>query len=101
MNSNRAFDDLREALVARGVSRAYAERYSGELRDHHEDLATEMAELGPEEAPARAATRLGNFKELTEDAVRAYRQRTLMGRRPWLYFALLPALATPVVTAVV
>src|SRR4051812_38782216 len=101
MNSNRAFDDLRDALVALGLSRAYAERYAGELRDHHEDLVAEMSDLAPCEAAARAAGRLGRVNDLAGEAVRAYRRHTVMGRRPWLYFGLLPALATPVVTAVV
>src|SRR4051812_49851024 len=99
MNSNRAFDDLRDALVALGLSRAYAERYAGELRDHHEDLVAEMSDLAPCEAAARAAGRLGRVNDLAGEAGRAYRRHTVMGRRPWLYFCLLPALATPVVTA--
>lgn len=77
----RWLDQVRRAVVRRGLPADYADRLVTELREHAEDAGNDPAALGPPEAVAAAA-------------VRGYRSDRWAGRHP-----VLTQLVAPLFTA--
>ena len=100
---NPQFDDLARLLLSRGIPAPDVARYVGEIHDHREDLAAEFPAQGTdsETAEKRALDRLGSSQCLAQAAVSAHQRRFIAARNPWLFFAILPALMTPVLTTLV
>lgn len=63
------FDNLRVALLQRGIARRHAIRVSDELRDHYEDLVAEFEAHGVENAQCCAADAIGSQDDLVAAVV--------------------------------
>ena len=96
----KPFDEFARRLLSHGVPASDVARHVEELCGHREDLIAELREAhtDPDAAERHADERLGSMDTLAENAIMAHQRRFRMGRRKWLYFGVVPALAMPVVT---
>ncbi|MBB6251992.1 permease prefix domain 1-containing protein [Nitrospirillum iridis] len=81
---------VRERLLTAGIAPRHARRYVAELRDHAADLVEEemAAGLPPDEADARALSRLGGPDELVHAMVVRGDFRSWGVRAPWAVYGL-------------
>jgi hypothetical protein len=97
--SRQRFEGLQRTLIRAGIARKDAARLAQELADHREELVAELRGNGIgmtlADAERLAEQRLGSDQMLATAAISSYRSGTLMGRHPWLFFGVMPALLTP------
>lgn len=103
MNGQQLLKELKGKLLRKGMAPEYVNRLIQELSEHQEDLKSrEFAEhQDPRIADMMAARRLGGVDELADTICGRMRERTFIGRHPWVSYVLLPILAFAVSMAVV
>lgn len=86
------FISLRERLLRAGVRPKTVRRYVAELREHLDDLTTEMTANGVPEPEAReqALIRLGSIDALAHPMEMDDRFRSWVSKAPWAAFLLAP-----------
>src|SRR5688500_17263305 len=89
MADQRWLDEIRKGLARAGIPASYVSRVVAELADHADDLTAEGTDvLSPD---ARSA-RLGEVPRLIECTISNYQSQRTAGRRPLLFFFVLPPL---------
>ncbi len=103
MNGLQLFRELKYKLLRKGIAPSYVDRLIQELSEHQEDLKSgEFAEHQDTHlAEIMAAQRLGSVDELAENICDRMRQRTFIGRHPWVSYLFLPILTFAVGLALI
>ncbi len=87
MDTSQWRSQLASELRARKLPRSYVRRFLREIHDHVLDLQeAEMNECMEAESKMDLSERLGNPKQLAEQAAATMVYRTWSGRHPWLAF---------------
>jgi hypothetical protein len=86
------FESIAERLLKAGVAPRHVTWYVGELKDHFEEIRTQLLRSGcsGEEAHALARARLGDENELVLAMLEQPGVRAWSTRMPWLVFSLVP-----------
>jgi hypothetical protein len=86
------FEHLTERLLQAGIAPRHVRRYTGELKDHFDDLAREEMARGAtrEIAEANALSRLGHDDDLANVMLARPELRSFTARFPWAVFGLGP-----------
>lgn len=86
------FDNFRERLLSSGVALQYVGRAVSELRDHCEDIESEIAEHGvsPESAEAQAIERIGAIEVIAQQYLSKPDLKCWAYRHPRMARAILP-----------
>jgi len=82
-------DEVHNGLARAGLPSTYVLRLVGELADHADDAVAEAAQVP---SPYTRCHRFGDVRQLIAFTVSQYRAKRLAGRRPMLFFLILPPL---------
>lgn len=89
MTNQRWIERVGRNLVNQGLPKGYVRRVVGELRDHHDELATAQTEIR-DESPG--VIRLGNPSRLAGAIAGEFRRQHFSGRHPLASFLAAPVL---------
>ena len=94
MPTSLLLNNLKIKLIQNGFSYKYTDRIINELKEHREDILTEILETGekPNIAEKKADKRIGDINQLSDNFKEGLKNSSFIGRHSGISFILFPIL---------